>query len=71
MILDCEDNTLAFEKNYEFLGNKWNQNVVYCCLVRHCHISMLYFTNGYIAHRDIICIIVFNTVLMVGAMAFI
>ena len=20
MILDCEDNTLAFEKNYEFLG---------------------------------------------------
>ena len=45
-----------------------------CCvllLVRHCHISMLYFTNGYIALRDIICIIVFNTVLMVVAMAFI
>lgn len=20
MILDCEDNTLSFEKNYEFLG---------------------------------------------------
>jgi len=21
VILDCDDNTLAFEKNYEFLGN--------------------------------------------------
>ena len=26
VILDCEDNTLAFEKNYEFLG-KFNRIV--------------------------------------------
>ena len=31
VILDCEDNTLAFEKNYEFLGKEILLNVYRCC----------------------------------------
>lgn len=31
VILDCEDNTLAFEKNYEFLGMYTLQKMVVQC----------------------------------------
>lgn len=44
VILDCEDNTLAFEKNYEFLGKGQAEcvNIDYTLNVIHilCHISM-------------------------------
>lgn len=33
VILDCDDNTLSFEKNYEFLGVAFRGEYFFLCLV--------------------------------------
>lgn len=48
VILDCDDNTLSFEKNYEFLGVAFRGKsyLLFLCSV------WLY--NGYVIHGNLI-----------------
>ena len=46
VILDCDDNTLAFERNYEFLGVAFRGKVVFLFIYCHLFIIVLYFENG-------------------------
>ena len=47
VILDCDDNTLAFERNYEFLGVAFRGKVVFLFVI-YCSLSIivLYLGNG-------------------------